>query len=484
MGKSRPSNRSKGDRRDKERSILNSTQVPRSKSRKLQVAVDPTALLTQATAFLQTGQPDAALPIAQRALALLQPASSTPTHLSLPALNLLGEIFLELGDPASAATTFLQAVSLDPDGHVPENMGGGVEKFLWLAQLCEEGGEESIRWFEKGTGVLERDIADLEAQTATGTKKEESQVLLEEKKRKLAAALCGMVEVWMTDLSYVYPLSVIDILSQLSSFPMFQLVEEVWKVFPANKLAYRLSPAAETACTALTARALAVSPTASTLQTQASLLLSQCDLLEARSVLSQSLSLWQDLPPEHPDIPDFPTRISLSRLLMEAGMEDHAMGVLEGLVAEEDGSVEAWYLGGWCASLMAGLGRSSEDSEAGDGEDPMDESISAKAIMKDDEAPKSNDGRNALLITSREWLKNSLRLYEVQDYEDDRLRDHAVEVVEQLDGILGDAVDDEGVVDGEEWEEDSDDNDEDDGEDGNVEAQNSGQHDDLEMNGA
>ena len=267
---------------------------------------------------------------------------------------------------------------------------------------------------------------------------------------------------------------------------MFQSVEDYLEVYPANKLAYRLSPAAETACTSLITRALAASPTAPTLQTQASLLLSQCELLEARSVLSRSLSLWQDLPAEHPDIPDFPTRISLSRLLMEAGLEDQAMGVLEGLVAEEDGSVEAWYLGGWCASLMAGLGRSSEESEAGDGEDPMDESISAKEITKDDEVPKSNGGRNALLITSREWLRNSLRLYEIQDYEDDRLRDHAVEVVEQLDGILGDVADDEGAVEEEEWEEDSEDsgdNDEDDGEDGDVEAHNSGQNDDLEMNG-
>ena len=203
MGKSRPSNHSKGNRRDKERSILNGTQPPQSKTRKPQVALDPAALLAQATALVQTGQPDAALPIAQRALALLQPASSDPTHLSLPALSLLGEIFLELGDPASAATTFLQAVSLDPDGHVPENEGGGVEKFLWLAQLCEEGGEESIRWFEKGTEILERDIADLEAQMVTKPKEEENKVLLEEKKRKLAAALCGMVEVWMTDLSCV-----------------------------------------------------------------------------------------------------------------------------------------------------------------------------------------------------------------------------------------------------------------------------------------
>ena len=167
---------------------------------------------------------------------------------------------------------------------------------------------------------------------------------------------------------------------------------------------------------------------------------------------------------------------------MEAGMDDHAMGVLERLVAEEDGSVEAWYLGGWCASLMAGFGRPSGESEAGDGEDPMHESASAKDVMTDDEVPKISKESNALLITSREWLKNSLRLFEMQAYEDDRLRDHAVEIVKQLNAILGDVGDDEGALEGEEWEEDSDD-DEVDSEAEDVEAQKGGQHGDLEMNG-
>ena len=160
-------------------------------------------LLAQATTLLQTGQPDAALPVAQRALALLQPASITPTSVSLPALTLLGEIYLELGDPGSATSTFLTAASLDPDGLIPESEGGGSEKFLWLAQLCEEGGEESIWWFEKGVKVLERDIRELEGATQDGIRESERVAVLEEKKRKLAAALCGMVEVWMTDLSYV-----------------------------------------------------------------------------------------------------------------------------------------------------------------------------------------------------------------------------------------------------------------------------------------
>ena len=168
---------------------------------------------------------------------------------------------------------------------------------------------------------------------------------------------------------------------------------------------------------------------------------------------------------------------------MEAGMEDYAMSVLEGLVAEEDGSVEAWYLGGWCASLLAGLGREPEESENEAGEDPMDESTSTRETMADDEVAKTGDERNALLITSREWLKNSLRLYDMQDYEDDRLRDHALEVVEQLDGILGDVADDEEVLEGEELEEDSDDDDDNEGGNVEVETRESGHHGDLEMNG-
>ena len=248
------------------------------------------------------------------------------------------------------------------------------------------------------------------------------------------------------------------------------------EVSQANSLLDRLSPAAESACTALITRALAISPNAPTLQTQASLLLSQCDLAGARSALRRSLSLWQDLPPEHPDIPDFPTRISLSRLLMEAGLEDSAISVLEGLVAEEDGSVEAWYLGGWCAFLMAETGNSSEEAEAGDGKDSMEEILSAADVTEREGKPKIKEEKSALLITSRDWMKNSLRLYEIQEYEDDRLRDHAIEVVEQINGMLGDTGDDEGVAECEGWEDDDDDEE---GYDKNGDSDVA----DLEMNG-
>ena len=204
MAKARPSGRAQGRRRAQAKSVLNGTQVPRSKARKSQAVLSPADLLAQATHLLQTGQPDAALAPAQRALEFLQ-SPHQPQKASVPALTLLGEIYLELGDPGSATDVFLKAVELDPDGVVTEDEGGGAEKFFWLAQLCEEGGEESLGWFRKGVEVLERDIAALELSAGDSMKDGTTPVklTLEEKKRKLAAALCGMVEVWMTDLSYV-----------------------------------------------------------------------------------------------------------------------------------------------------------------------------------------------------------------------------------------------------------------------------------------
>lgn len=204
MAKARPSGRLQGRRRAEAKTILNGTQVPRSKARKPQTVLGPSDLLAQATNLLQTGQPDAALTPARRALELLQNPHQ-PSKAPLPALVLLGETYLELGDPASATDVFLKAVELDPDGVVTEDEGGGAEKFFWLAQLCEEGGEESIGWFQKGVDVLERDIGALEPLVEESMKEEAvaAKLKLEEKRRKLAAALCGMVEVWMTDLSYV-----------------------------------------------------------------------------------------------------------------------------------------------------------------------------------------------------------------------------------------------------------------------------------------
>ncbi|KAL1642377.1 hypothetical protein SLS58_005451 [Diplodia intermedia] len=343
-------------------------------------------LLAQATALLQTSQADEALVAARRAYALLHPdpEHTAPTAAALPALTLLGEINVELGDVDTARDYFLVAAALDEDGAVPEAAGGGAEKFMWLAQLCEEGGADSVAWFDKGAEVLRREIAELEARKQAGPERD---VALDEKKRKLANALCGVVEVFMTDLSW----------------------EED----------------AEQKCEALITEALLVHPNnPESLQTLASVRISQLRHDEARNALKMSMDLWKELKPEDPKVPDFPVRISLSRLLMEAELEDEALEVLERLILEDDQSVEAWYLGGWCLHLMAEKKKQSEDEETVTG----------------------------LLKSSRQWLTNSQRLYQLLEYEDERLKDHADELVEGINKILGPPVEGEDEDEAEEWE--------------------------------
>ncbi|EEH45655.2 uncharacterized protein PADG_01805 [Paracoccidioides brasiliensis Pb18] len=350
---------------------------------------DPAILFDQATVLLQTGQPEAALPLAQHGFDI----ATTGSPNALLGLNLLGQIFVELGEIEAAREHFTRAVALDPNGEIPESEGGGAEKFLWLAQLSEIGGKDSVNWFEKGVAILRQRIQLLEQGG-----KPDNVLAAQEQKKKLAHALCAVVEIYMTDLSW----------------------EED----------------AEARCEALVTEALMVSPDSpECLQTLASVRISQLRHDDAKAALSRSLELWKDLPPESPLVPDFPARISLSRLLMEAQMEGEALEVLERMVLEDDHSVETWYLGGWCLYLLG----KSEKLPPNSGNLPEVEL------------------QQSTLRSSRSWLKQSLKLYELVGYEDVKLKEHAEELVHDLQNQLGDVdvdSDDEEDVDGE-WEDES-----------------------------
>ncbi|KAF2131587.1 TPR domain-containing protein [Dothidotthia symphoricarpi CBS 119687] len=382
MAKTKPQDRaSKSKKKAKSSASDGSAKKPKA---------SPEELLTQAASLLQMSQPEEALVAARRALNLLQPTSK-PTIAALPALNLLGEINVELGDPDAARDVFQIAILLDPEG-----ANDGAEKFLWLAQLNEEGGAESVRWFEKGVEVLKREISELEGKTA---QKPEVEELLEEKRQKIANSLCGIAEVYMTDLS--------------------------WEAD------------AEVRCEAAVTEALIFAPNnPEPLQTLASIRISQLRAADAQAALTRSMDLWKNLHPDDPKVPDYSTRISLSRLLMEAEMEDEAIEVLERLIGENDGSVEAWYLGGWCLHLLSGK----------------------------QQANGETDTATSLMRASRDWLENCLKLYALMEYEDERLKDHADEILKELNGVLGPST---GEDEEEEWEdagehdgEDDDDDDE------------------------
>ena len=374
------------------------------------------ALLAEAESLLREGRAEDALPLALRALddAATTERNTTPTTTTtipttaLPALNLAAEIYLELGNPTTARSHFLHAVTLDPSGQIPTPQGGGPEKFLWLAQLSDEGGQDSISWFERGAVVLRREIAA----THQPNDKEGPEKL----KKQLAGALCGMIEVYMTDLSW--------------------------------------SPGAESQCERLISEALLVAPNyAPPLQTLASIRISQSRIVEARKALRESVALWRTGDEDDDDddaVPDFPTRISLCRLLMEVGMEEEALGVVERLVQEDDGSVEAWYLGGWCLYLLGGKqagldkgGKSGNHDGANgvDGMEDVDGDVRDGHEHGGEKNEEEENGESNLymqsLVSSREWLRQSLKLFEMVGYEDERLRDHARELVGEIDGIVG-----------------------------------------------
>lgn len=196
MGKPKPANKKKSKR---EKSILNGVGGVVSKPK---MAESSTELLEKATILLQTGQADAALPLAQRALEV----SAGNSLEALSAINLIGEIYIELGEIDAARNEFLKAVQIDPEGTIPESQGGGAEKFLWLAQLSEQGGIDSVSWYEKGVRTLRQAIQSLEQSNRL-----EDAAALEEKRRKLANALCAVVEIYMTDLSSVPGLKLHDL---------------------------------------------------------------------------------------------------------------------------------------------------------------------------------------------------------------------------------------------------------------------------------
>jgi tetratricopeptide (TPR) repeat protein len=186
MGKPRP--QKKKSSKSSKKSVLG----PGGSISKAKMSQDPSALLDQATILLQTGRVDEALATAQEVLDLAAGNASA----QLQAVNLLGEINVELGEIDTAREYFLSAVQQDPNGSIPEAEGGGAEKFLWLAQLSEQGGADSVQWFEKGVSSLRQTLQQLEGKTSA-----EDVANATEKKTKMANALCAVAEIYMTDLS-------------------------------------------------------------------------------------------------------------------------------------------------------------------------------------------------------------------------------------------------------------------------------------------
>ncbi|KAJ9157714.1 TPR domain-containing protein [Pleurostoma richardsiae] len=357
----------------------------------------PKQLLAQATAAFEQGDLDAALSLASDALAACEDAGTPSSERMAPAACvLLGEIRVERGEPDEARAAFLRAADADPDGtSLPDELGGGPDKFLWLAQLSEDGGADSVAWFERGAAAMRSQIGALEEAAAEARRKsggggragEATAAALDaaaaEKRRKLAETLCAVAEVYMTDLS--------------------------WEAD------------AEQRCEALVTEATMLAPELpDAWQTVANVRVSQERRGDAVAALERSMALWRDLEPEDTRVPAFPTRVGLARLLMEVEMEERAVEVVERLVAEDDESVEAWYLGGLGWHTLGRKAREAAGEEAAGREE-------WKKKWK----------------AARRWLGHCLDLFAAQEYEDERLGEHAKEMLVEVKAEIGDDEDDE-----------------------------------------
>ncbi|UKZ46712.1 hypothetical protein TrVGV298_000919 [Trichoderma virens] len=212
-----------------------------------------TKLLADAETQYEVGNLDEAIALASKALE----QTGEGGDFELKALNLLGVLNVEDGEVEEARDYFLRAIKLDEEGILDEKIGGGPEKFLFLAQLSEEGGQDSVQWFERGASALRKQIQKL---NDVANRTPEQQAALEEMQSKLGGVLCAVAEVYMTDLS--------------------------WETD------------AEQRCEALVTEAMLIAPNyPETWQTVANVRISQERLDEARTALKRSLELWQDLPP-------------------------------------------------------------------------------------------------------------------------------------------------------------------------------------------
>lgn len=355
--------------------------------------VNPRELLAQATAFLENGDPETAAKIGVVAYEHI----GENGRQAGAALSLLGQIHVELGEVETARAFFAAAVKTDEDGTLPEDLGGGPEKFLWLAQLSEEGGQDSVAWFERGAAALRSQIQSLtESLESRPLTRDVQEATIAEKRKRLAETLSAVVEVYMTDLSW----------------------EED----------------AEQRCEALITEATMLAPeSAETWQTVANVRISQTRTEEAQEALKRSLGLWADLAPEDPAVPPFPTRVSLARLLIEVGMEKQAMEVTERLIDEDDRSVEVLYLGGY-ARYISG------------------------EKLKNQGQPSDVEAWKTFWRSSRKWLRQCLKVFGQEEYEDERLGEHAQELLQSINSELGEPAadgEDEDAwedTDDEEWE--------------------------------
>lgn len=101
-------------------------------------------------------------------------------------------------------------------------------------------------------------------------------------------------------------------------------------------------------------------------------------------------------------------------------MEEDALEVVGGCVDGDDACIEGWYLGGWGLFL---LGEKRRNSDA----------ATIERSEKKEEEPEEKDDWIECWRGSIQWLRTCLKLYEQFEYEDERLREHAKQLLSGIE---------------------------------------------------
>ncbi len=323
-----------------------------------------------------------------------------------PSYELLGEILVEQGDSRNAIIAFQKAIELDQTPGILSNSShakgsveeAGYSKYLWMAQLSEEGGEQSLQYYQSGIDILTRLVASAFSSSCSSSTKSASDDGL---KTKLASAYCGMAELYMTDLC--------------------------------------MTDRAEQNCDMYVTRALLTDENSvEALQTLASMRLSQNRTEEAKTALLRSLDLWY-LPLEHEQEdtnaikrvvdgkkPAYASRMSLVRLLLESGLDEEAISVLQTLADEDEEMVDLWYLYGWACYLRA---KSPESDVKIDGNGTKDDRRRSNVV--------SAEESRTWMVESRAHLRRCEALYKRLEWDDEGIRDHANELLALINDHIG-----------------------------------------------
>jgi tetratricopeptide (TPR) repeat protein len=242
------------------------------------IMVDET--LDKAKGLLHASQPQECINL------LLPKAEQDPNNVLI--LQTLGEAYVEIGEPANAYALFEKSAELDGEGKQ-----GGFEKFLWLGQL--NGDRIGLGWYEIG-------LNGLREQYSHASQEEDIAFL----KKKISQGLCGMIEIWMTDLC--------------------------------------MEPEAESTCDKLITEALMVDDTeAENWSVLGSIRISQQRNHDATDALSKSFMFYNS---RHLSNDEVPALIRLCQNMLEMQLLENTVALTLKTIRLDDNIIEVYYLNG------------------------------------------------------------------------------------------------------------------------------------------